>query len=561
MLTRLRQAASRSRIERAPSPAHLRARYDFPTFCEVVMKDSETGVRWALLDFHREWAALSEKLIEPPTEAEQVRDPTLAAWRKRWRAAPWRHNRLVILAPIGHGKSEQRSIALPLWLIGIDPSLRIAIISSKLDMAAKFLNAVKQYVAADADYHRVFPWVRPASAEQGGYWRESAIVVERFREDGKPHISKDPSIQAIGAGEAFQGSRLDVILADDIQNQKTTQTPYQRAKMVEWFASAVSSRAEENSQVSLVATSWHLEDLAHTLVKERGYHGVWYSVEPEDEGRPVIVDGRTIGVRRLAAWPARWTPARLAQQRVEMQLEYDRALRNLAVSESQQIFTDTGIGLVTQLGRAEALRYWSWVFDRGQLHGPAYTGGLSPRIVGVDLATRKGEENDLTCFFCIALDEQGRRRVASIIALRIEGPDILRVLLGVQRLFQPDVFMVENNAAQVYIEQLAQDPAVMRALGATQADLAGLNVAGYTTGKQKADLDLGIRSLAVEFAVGKWLAPAHPDVDRWLSEARSFDPSAHTGDRLMAAWLAKEGARLFFSRKRKPARVYASGLY
>jgi hypothetical protein len=73
-----------------------------------------------------------------------------------------------------------------------------------------------------------------------------------------------------------------------------------------------------------------------------------------------------------------------------------------------------------------------------------------------------------------------------------------------------------------------------------------LNVVGYTTGKQKADPALGVRGLAVEFEAGKWLAPAHPDVDMWLSEARAFDPSAHTGDRLMASWLAKEGVRMFY---------------
>jgi hypothetical protein len=33
----------------------------------------------------------------------------------------------------------------------------------------------------------------------------------------------------------------------------------------------------------------------------------------------------------------------------------------------------------------------------------------------------------------------------------------------------------------------------------------------------------------------------------WLSEARAFDPSAHTGDRLMASWLAKEGVRQFYA--------------
>lgn len=45
---------------------------------------------------------------------------------------------------------------------------------------------------------------------------------------------------------------------------------------------------------------------------------------------------------------------------------------------------------------------------------------------------------------------------------------------------------------------------------------------------------------------GKWFALSHAEVDMWLSGARAFDPSAHTGDRLMASWLAKEGMRKFY---------------
>ena len=232
---------------------HWRARWDYATFCRIVMKDSETGAPWELQDFHREWAAMAGKDCSPPTRAERA-DPELRARRARWRAAPWRYPRLVILAPIEHGKSEQRCIALPLWLIGVDPTLRIAIISDTSAQARKFLGAIKQYLLTDPDYHRVFPWVRPETRPgREGYWRDDAIVVERAV------ISKDPTVQALGLREAFQGSRLDVILGDDIQNFDDTRTTYQRAKTVEWWTAAVSSRATPNGHISLTATSWHLE--------------------------------------------------------------------------------------------------------------------------------------------------------------------------------------------------------------------------------------------------------------------------------------------------------------
>ena len=64
------------------------------------------------------------------------------------------------------------------------------------------------------------------------------------------------------------------------------------------------------------------------------------------------------------------------------------------------------------------------------------------------------------------------------------------------------------------------------------------------------DPAFGIESLAAEMANGKWIIPSldglplTPEVSALIDEMLFYSPDKHTGDHLMAAWFAREGARM-----------------
>jgi hypothetical protein len=98
------------------------------------------------------------------------------------------------------------------------------------------------------------------------------------------------------------------------------------------------------------------------------------------------------------------------------------------------------------------------------------------------------------------------------------------------------ICVVENNAAQDFIVQFARGQ-------------FAVPIRPFTTGRNKAHPEFGVESIAAEMAGGKWVIPNNegrctPEVDAWISEMLYYDPTAHTGDRLMASWFAREGARL-----------------
>ena len=137
----------------------------------------------------------------------------------------------------------------------------------------------------------------------------------------------------------------------------------------------------------------------------------------------------------------------------------------------------------------------------------------------------------MTVIFTIALDERRRKVVMEIQAGRWPAPEIVLRIHNVIHRYNSQVF-VEDNQAQAFIAQWAgQD---------------GMPVRGFTTtGQNKYNEHFGIESLAVELRNGGWIIPsdAGQEVETWIHEMLFYSPDSHTGDRLMAAWLARECSR------------------
>jgi hypothetical protein len=95
--------------------------------------------------------------------------------------------------------------------------------------------------------------------------------------------------------------------------------------------------------------------------------------------------------------------------------------------------------------------------------------------------------------------------------------------------------IVENNAAQDFLVQLASDKR--------------LPITPHTTGRNKAHPTYGVESLSAELSRGQWIIPCEitgecdVEVQEWIDQMLYYDPAGHTGDHLMAAWIAREGSR------------------
>jgi hypothetical protein len=255
---------------------------------------------------------------------------------EEWQRTFDENDRVVLFAPVGHGKSSQITRWRLLYEIGRNPNIRIGVISvSKSGVPTKFLSAIKDDIERNKWLRLVFPKLRPSTTGQR-MWGERGIIVERT--DNVP----DPTIQMFGLYGKILGSRLDLIVIDDICNMENTITEHSREKMWEWVSGEVLSRLpRKGGRVWAVGHVWHREDLLHRLSRISTYQSRTYSAFVRDpntgEEVPLIpelweIDGlkeREAELGRLAPYMLRnvipmYDDARIKQAWVERCLERGR---------------------------------------------------------------------------------------------------------------------------------------------------------------------------------------------------------------------------------------------
>jgi hypothetical protein len=113
--------------------------------------------------------------------------------------------------------------AYAVWKIIHDPTTRVLIISAGSTQATEVANWIIQII----DYMPELACLRP-DASQGD--RESVTAYDIHYSLKGPE--KSPSISCIGITSSMQGKRADVLIADDIESSKNTQTAVQRERIV-----------------------------------------------------------------------------------------------------------------------------------------------------------------------------------------------------------------------------------------------------------------------------------------------------------------------------------------
>ena len=430
------------------------------------------------------------------------------------------HKRTVSLFPIEHGKTTQTEGRI-LWSMGRYPERARAYVSSGERPCRKVIRNIKRTIETNEKLHKVFPNLRP-EIESDGTGKTCWGSLE-LRVEGAPTGRRDASIAGYGWDGQITGSRLDEIYIDNVCNKKNTYTPLMRQSVLEAIENDILSRLLPGGQCHVTDTSWYDDDPPHVLGSRAAWH---FTIEDAERGD---TEGETL-------WPEQWPWDRLHAKRDEIgQMAYDRTLRNITTSASRGTFK-----------REDIDRYVGTVPWYDRITWPEYRDEPVRVVTGVDLATRKGEEHDLTVLYTAQL-VGNEYHVLNIRSGRMEGVDILRALLDVYRDFHVGVdsslIRVEDNAAQKYIIDMMRDAEVMRGIGATRRELAFLNVEGHTTTVKKRDLEFGVPSLASDIQMGRWRFPRHEETARLVDEMLRWSPEDHTGDRLMAMWICREALR------------------
>lgn len=448
------------------------------------------------------------------------------------------HPRCVIFQPPGTSKTFNTAI-LTLLFLGQDATARGAIVSDTQMQAEKPLAMVRDYITGSDELHLAFPRLRPTmrGAEK---WTQSAITVDR------PMGIRDASLVALGVGGALAGSRLSWVVVDDILSIDNTETEDQREKVIKFFDMVVLSRADfRNGRIVVTNTAHHDRDLQHYLMRSKKwptirmevtgdihiYNTTWdsESIRPS-RIRPLTTNGPYRLVQHdpdpletKSLWPTKFTPEIVAQlRRDHSEKRFAQLYLQRCVDEDSQRCKSAWVESCKERGKGIKLL--------SQYQGPNYV------ATGVDLAIGQGEEHDLTAMVTVEFLANGDRRLLDVESGRWDVSQIVDKCFEKSDRFK-STLRVENNAAQDYLLQILRKTN------------KSIRLVPHTTGRNKSHPEYGVEGVFIEFRNKAWIIPCderggcHAEVSELLAECLSYQPSRHTGDRLMALWFAVEQGR------------------
>lgn len=162
-----------------------------------------------------------------------------------------RHESFVLmLLPRGSYKSTIATVSYPLWRLADNRNLRILIDSQTDHQSRKFLEGIKSHIERNERFRDIFgDWKNIPG------WQSDSIVVA----NRDPRL-KDPTIQVGGVNKPVTGGHYDIIICDDLHDDKNSQSPEQCEKVINHWRTLFPI-LEPDGQMIVIGTRWSPMDL------------------------------------------------------------------------------------------------------------------------------------------------------------------------------------------------------------------------------------------------------------------------------------------------------------
>ena len=445
--------------------------------------------------------------------------------------------KLLVLAPRDHGKTEV-AITYATRALCMNRDIRILWISESQGQAEKRMRRIVSLLESGKI---VEDWtldpMNGARSFKGdnSKWTNSLLYLERERD------SVDASLECIGAGGSVTGGHFDLIICDDIQDDRNTYTQGVRSKTREWWRGTVSPMLSRGGCILVIGTRKHHDDLFAHLINDATYRVIHdkaiveqpesfsYIKKTDETGRELITGVDVKGGRAL------WQEERpldyllLEKHAVGSRL-FAREFQNEVQDESSAPFKMAWLDLAMEQGARYSL---------GEIPS-----AVNDIVQGWDFSlvtsTKGAEERDTdyTVGITWGRDQNGNRYLIDIFRRRGMSPTEL------QGRVKGEYAKYGQRIRVVAVEKNAFGE--LHYLGLQRS--SDLPLKGHIThARNKADPWEGVPALSVLFENGKVILPSKTAKDREKIEPLIHELFALGKDRhddtVMSLWIAETWLR------------------
>lgn len=440
--------------------------------------------------------------------------------------------KLLLLAPRDHGKSFL-SIAYTVRRLCLDRNAKILWISASSGQAEKRVRMVKQYLQDPKIIADFASDDLPPFKTEDTKWIATQIYIVR------PDESVDPSVEAVGSGGSITGGHVDVIIMDDLEDDKTVYSSTVRDKTREWLRGTVQPMLSRGGFMLVVGTRKHHDDVYAHMIKDPTFElrndpaisqfpeSYSFDMGLDGDGRDVIRNVQVVGASKVLWEEERPIEYLLKERQAVGSLLFAREFMNQVNSDDSAAFK------------------WEWL-EIAQKRGSAYSFGEIPAVdrlqvvqswdlaLITDAKRAEDQDGDYTVGTTWGKDQDGNRYLLSMVRARGLTPNELKALIVSEYEYYKEFVtcvMIEKNAfGQLHLLNLQ-----------TTTDLPLKQ--HLTTAGAKSNAWTGVPALSALFENGKIILPYRDETSRFMvdtlcAELYGLGKEKHD-DTVMSLWIAE----------------------
>ena len=456
-------------------------------------------------------------------ECERLQKEALAENAKR---------KLLILACRDHGKSFL-SIALTVRTLCLNRNAKILWISASAGQAEKRVRMVKQFLESPKIIEDWASDDLPPFKNAETKWISTQIYILR------PDESVDPSVEATGAGGSITGGHVDMIIMDDLEDDRTVYSSSVREKTRDWIRGTVNPMLNRNGFMLVVGTRKHFDDIYAHMIKDPTFdlrhdpaiiewpESYSFDMGCDSSGRDIIKSVNVEGPSKVL-WPEQRPIEYLLKEKQTVgSLLFAREYQNEVQSDDAAAFKMEWLDMAKKLGT-------NYAFNELPSADRLSVVQAWDLALITDAKRAEDQDGDYTVGTTWAKDQDGNRYLINMVRARGLTPSQLKALIVSEyEKFKEwvNVVMIEKNAfGQLHLLNLQQT---------TDLPLRQ----HLTTAGAKSNPWTGVPAMSALFENGKVILPYRDQesrlmVDTLIQELYGLGREKHD-DTVMSLWIAE----------------------
>jgi predicted phage terminase large subunit-like protein len=355
---------------------------------------------------------------------------------------------VALAAPRGHAKSSAVTLGYGLSTLLFRERKFMLLVSDTESQAALFLGTFKQALQENKDLIELFD----LKLDDKGLVKfikdsETDIIVE-MNDGHKFRIIAKGAEQKL-RGLIWNGSRPDIIICDDMENDELVMNKERREKMKRWFYGALLPCLSSKGVIRIVGTILHMDALLEQFM-------------PKESDKQTIQNGLKTYTTKRTLWKAvKWKAHNEDFSEVLWAGRFDAEFfKSKYADYAAQGLTDLYSQEYLNLPMDMATTYFKKVDFLATTAEDKKAKLLY--YVTADLAISQAERADYSVFMVAGVDENKLIHIKQVIRERLDGREIVDTLLALQRLYDPVAVGIEDMQVSKSIGPFLREEMVAR---------------------------------------------------------------------------------------------------